>query len=89
LERYYVEGQAPIPLVGRDDTEITLLKGINAVVRYLKEKGIKTLIITAGPIQVAEVIAKKFGFNRVHGSRYGIQNNKFNRRVAGSPGRCR
>lgn len=61
----------------RFDDNIELIQNIEEVLAYLREKEIKSILITAGPIQVADIVGKKSGFDVVYGSRYEIDDQKF------------
>ncbi len=56
---------------------IELIQNIEQVVVYLRESGIRSVLITAGPIQVASVLGTQFGFDGVYGSLYEVENQKF------------
>lgn len=58
------------------DLYVKLIDGISEVISMFKSKGIRTVLVTAGPIEVAKVIGKKFGFDEVHGSRYEVKGNR-------------
>jgi phosphoserine phosphatase len=77
LKAALLEGLAAGKIAECFDAEITLLNGIGAVVNSIKEKGIMALLITAGPVEVAEVVGRRFGFDRVYGSIYGVRDNIF------------
>lgn len=59
------------------DENIQLIDGIRETMRELKDRGLKTVLITAGAKHVAEVVAKRFGFDSVYGSIYEVRDGKF------------
>ncbi len=60
---------------------IKLIQNIEPVMTFLKEKGIKSVLITSGSIQVAEILAARFGFDAVYGSQYEIRDQKFTGKI--------
>ena len=56
---------------------IQLIRNLDKVIHYLKDEQIKSVLITAGPFQVASVLGTKYGFDTVYGSEYEVANNKF------------
>lgn len=46
------------------------LKNISETINTLHSHGIKCLLITVGPLQVAKVVASIYGFDRYYGSDY-------------------
>ena len=77
LKAALLKGLATSKIVECFDAEIALLNGIDAVVKSLREKDISVLLITAGPVEVAEVVGQRFGFDRVYGSIYRVRDNIF------------
>jgi phosphoserine phosphatase len=61
---------------------IDLIRNIEAVLVYLKARQIRAVLITAGPIEVANVLGTRFGFDAVYGSRYEAADAKFTGRIA-------
>lgn len=61
---------------------IQYIKNIKQVLLCLKEKRIISALITAGPIQVAEILGTEFGFDSVYGSEYEVKNDKFTGGIA-------
>lgn len=59
------------------EDHIKLINNIEKVLSKLKENNIKSILVTAGPIQVAEALGKKFEFDRVYGSLYEVENGCF------------
>jgi phosphoserine phosphatase len=57
--------------------DVPLIRNIDKVLLYLREKRIKSVLVTSGPVQVADIIGKKFGFDCVYGSQYELNNNRF------------
>jgi phosphoserine phosphatase len=60
---------------------IVLIRNIAAVLAYLKERQIRSVLITAGPTQVADILGKRFGFDTVYGSGYEVRGTKFTGRI--------
>lgn len=63
------------------DNYIDLIQGIKDVITKLKENNIKSILVTAGPIQVAEVLRNRFDFDNVYGSIYEINEGKFTGKI--------
>ncbi|WP_432662986.1 HAD family phosphatase [Wukongibacter baidiensis] len=59
------------------EKHIRLIDNIGEVIEDLKKHDIKSILVTAGPIQVAEVLGRKFKFDKIYGSLYGIENRCF------------
>ena len=57
--------------------KIEPIRNLEPVLIYLKEKGLKSVLITAGPIQVANILGTKFGFDGIYGSLYEVKDRKF------------
>ena len=60
---------------------IQLINNIEYVVNYLKKQGIKSILVTAGPAQVANIVGELFDFDRVYASSYEVKNNAFTGRI--------
>jgi len=60
---------------------IKLINNIDYVIRYLKAQGIKNILVTAGPTQVANIIGELFDFDKVYGSNYEVENKIFTGRI--------
>ncbi len=58
-----------------------LIDNIEPVLAYLKTRRIRTVLITAGPTQVANVLGARFGFDDVYGSQYEVNDAKFTGRI--------
>ena len=63
------------------DHVIHLIDNIEQVLGFLKIRKIRTVLITAGPIQVADILGNKFGFDAVYGSLYEEKERKFTGRI--------
>jgi phosphoserine phosphatase len=57
--------------------KIEPIQNLEPVLIYLKEKGLKLVLITAGPIQVANIFGTNFGFDGIYGSLYEVKDRKF------------
>jgi len=60
---------------------VELIQNIKQVLAYLRQKEIKSVLITSGPIQVANILNTMFGFDSVYGSSYEIKNHKFTGKI--------
>ena len=60
---------------------VGLIQNLQWVLMYLGEKGVKSVLITAGPIQVANILGTKFGFDGVYGSLYEVKGHKFTGKI--------
>lgn len=60
---------------------VELINNIDKVLEILKIKGIKTILITAGPIQVADVLGNRFGFDKIYGSNYEVVDGCFTGKI--------
>ncbi len=60
---------------------IQLIQNIDKVLSFLKQRQIGSVLITAGPTQVADILGKKFGFDNVYGSEYEVKNHKFTGKI--------
>ncbi|MFH1701679.1 MAG: HAD family phosphatase [Candidatus Zixiibacteriota bacterium] len=63
------------------DDNIELIKNLEPVLTFLKDKGLKLVLITAGPIQVANKLGTKYGFDGIYGSQYEVKDNKFTGKI--------
>ena len=63
------------------DNIIKPIKNIAQTIQQLHKKGIICGLITAGPIQVAKLAAKKWGFDFYHGSLYEIEDDLFTGKI--------
>jgi len=59
------------------EKHIKLIDSIGEVLEELKQNDIKSILVTAGPIQVAEALGKKFRFDKICGSLYEVENGCF------------
>ena len=57
------------------------LKSIAATINCLHEYGIKSLVITVGPVQVAKVVSTIWGFDKYYGSKYETADGKFTGKI--------
>lgn len=56
---------------------IEVINNIEETLKSIREKGMLSILVTAGPVQVAEALGDKFSFDRIYGSIYGIENGVF------------
>jgi phosphoserine phosphatase len=59
------------------DKEIMLINNIDQTINHFKNQGLKTILITAGPIQVANVLKDRYNFDEVYGSNFEVEDNVF------------
>lgn len=57
------------------------LSKIKYVIQTLQDKGIKCIVITVGPKQVAKVVSRLWGFDDYYGSDYEVVNGYFTGRI--------
>jgi len=62
-------------------SSVELIQNIEQVLAYLKERRIRTVLITAGPTQVADLLGIEFGFDGIYGSRYEVIGGRFTGRI--------
>lgn len=60
---------------------IQLISGIEFVINYLMEMGIKSILVSSGPIQVVYVVGERFNFEAVYGSDYEVVNGCFTGKI--------
>jgi len=60
---------------------IQFIENIDHVIKYIKAQGMKCILVTAGPVQVASIVGEMFGFDAVYGSNYEVQDNVFTGRI--------
>lgn len=63
------------------DMILTPIRNIKRTISELQGKGIKCILITAGPVQVAKVAAEKWGFDGYYGSLYEEKNGTFTGKI--------
>jgi phosphoserine phosphatase len=63
------------------DKEISLINNIDKTINYFKNKGLKTIFVTAGPIKVANVLKEKYNFEEVFGSKFEVEDNYFTGKI--------
>ena len=61
--------------------KVKIIDGLKELVIKLHEEGWIVALVTAGPKQVAEIIAKQYNFDYCYGSIYEIINGKFTDRI--------
>ena len=50
---------------------------VEEVIQNLKDREIISILVTAGPIQVARLLGDKFNFDEIYGSNYEVKDNLF------------
>lgn len=63
------------------DKEISLITGIKECLIHIRERGMKSVLITAGPIDVAYALAERFEFDAVYGSEYEVVNGVYTGKI--------
>jgi phosphoserine phosphatase len=63
------------------DDNVELIQNIGHVLTYLKGRQIRSMLATAGPIQVAGILGTKFGFDSFCGSIYEVKDQKYTGRI--------
>jgi phosphoserine phosphatase len=63
------------------DEYVELIGGLHTVLRALKARGVITVLITAGPLEVAQVLQRRFAFDHCFGSAYETRNGRFTGRI--------
>ena len=63
------------------NNHIELINNIGETLRELRENNILSIIVTAGPIQVAEALGTMFRFDKIYGSKYEVENGVFSGRI--------
>lgn len=92
LKASLVNGLDLTEVEDRFECEVRLIENIDHVLHYLGAIQIKSVLVTAGPVQVAEVLGRKFGFDAVYGSQYELKNSRFTGIIAehlGTDGKLR
>ncbi len=56
---------------------VELVQNVEQVLIYLRQKRVMSVLITAGPIQVANILGTKFGFDGVYGGLYEVKDREF------------
>ena len=81
LKAELVRGLDLIDMADKFDDNIEIIQNLELVLKYLKENEIKSVLITAGPIQVANILGTKFGFDFIYGSQYEVKEQKFTGKI--------
>ncbi len=81
LKVQLIKGLDLTEVENRFKRDIRLIRNVDKVLHYLREKRIKSVLITSGPTQVANILGKEFGFDCVYGSQYEVKNNKFTGKI--------
>lgn len=76
-----IEGLNVAEVEDRFDDTVELIQNIQPMIGYLKRRGIRSVLVTAGPIQVARILGTRFGFDDVYGSRYDVENGRYTGRI--------
>jgi len=76
-----IEGLSLAEAENRFAETVELIQKIEQVIAHLKERRIRSLLITAGPIQVAQIVGRHFAFDAVYGSLYEVTNGRFTGRI--------
>jgi phosphoserine phosphatase len=81
LKAPLIEGLALASVETEFGRRIELIQNIERVLAYLKARRMSSVLITAGPIQVANVLATGFDFDAVYGSEYEVKGKRFTGRM--------
>lgn len=76
-----IDGLSVACLKENFDMILTPIRNIQRTIRKLQGKGIKCILITAGPVQVAQVASENWGFDGYYGSLYEEQNGTFTGKI--------
>jgi phosphoserine phosphatase len=76
-----IEGLSIVEVEARFDDSIVLIQNIEPVIDYLKSRGVRSVLITAGPIQVARILGTRFGFDAIYGSEYEVIDQRFTGKI--------
>lgn len=82
LRAAYAKG-LPVERLGQEfDRVLTPIKQIVPVVRQLHDQGVRCILITAGPRQVAELCSERWGMDHFDGSPYEVEDGCFTGKIA-------
>lgn len=59
------------------ENHIKLIDNIGEVLQQLRRNRVKSILVTAGPIQVAQALGAMFKFDKIYGSLYEVKNGCF------------
>jgi phosphoserine phosphatase len=77
LKAPLIEGLALASVESEFGRRIELIQNIEPVLAHLKARRMSSVLITAGPIQVANVLATEFDFDAAYGSEYEVRGTRF------------
>ena len=77
LKAWFIRGLCVAEAEDGFERSIVLVQNLAQVLDYLKASSIESVLITAGPIQVARALATRYGFDGFYGSQYGVKNGRF------------
>ncbi len=66
---------------GKFKSNMKFIQNIDQVLMYLREREIKSVLVTAGPIQVAKIFDAQFGFDGIYSSLYEVIDRKFTGKI--------
>lgn len=81
LKSELIKGLALRDVKDQFNDNIELIRNLDLVLAYLREKNIKSVLVTSGPIQVADILGAKFGFEEIYGSLYETKERKFTGKI--------
>lgn len=81
LKARLIKGLSVAEAEDRFNGNIELIQNVEQVLAYLREREIRSVLITAGPIQVASILGTQVGFDGVYGSLYEVKTRKFTGRI--------
>lgn len=81
LKCKYIKGLNIEKVADCFERNIKFIENIDYVIKHIKEQGMKCILVTAGPIQVANIVGNMFGFDKVYGSNYEVKDNVFTGKI--------
>jgi phosphoserine phosphatase len=76
-----IEGLRVAEAEAEFDDNIAVIQNTEQVIGYVKSQGIRSVLITAGPIQVAHILGTRFGFDAIYGSEYEVIDQRFTGKI--------
>jgi phosphoserine phosphatase len=81
LKAELIKGLDPGEAMRKFGDYAVLIHNAGAVLKYLADRLVKSVLITSGPSHMAEVVGAGLGFNAVYGSQYEIKDRRFTGRI--------
>lgn len=86
LKAKLIEGLSIADVSAKFTDSVEIIQNLEQVLTYLRGKGIQSVLVTAGPIQVANILRTEFGFDAAYASLYEIKEQKFTGRITSHMG---